>query len=92
MALTPSNMMPLGATAPDFCLPDTVSGKEVCLSDVRGEAATVVMFICNHCPFVKHIQGELVRAGPGVPCPWESRWSPSVPTMRSSIPRIHLKT
>ena len=67
MALTPSNMMPLGTTAPDFCLPDTVSGKEVCLSDVRGEAATVVMFICNHCPFVKHIQGELVRLGQEYP-------------------------
>lgn len=63
MALTPSNMMPLGTPAPEFCLPDTVSGKEVCLSDVRGEVATVVMFICNHCPFVKHIQDELARLG-----------------------------
>ena len=67
MALTPSNMMPLGTSAPDFCLPDTVSGKEVCLSDVRGEIATVVMFICNHCPFVKHIQDELVRLGQEYP-------------------------
>ncbi len=67
MALTPSNMMPLGTSAPDFCLPDTVSGKEVCLSDVRGEIATVVMFICNHCPFVKHVQDELVRLGQEYP-------------------------
>ena len=67
MALTPSNMMPLGTPAPDFCLPDTVSGKEVCLSEVRGEVATVVMFICNHCPFVKHIQDELVRLGQEYP-------------------------
>ena len=67
MALTPSNMMPLGTTAPDFCLPDTVSGEEVCLSDVRGKAATVVMFICNHCPFVKHIQDALVRLGQEYP-------------------------
>lgn len=67
MARTPSNMMPLGTPAPDFCLPDTVSGKEVRLSDVRGEVATVVMFICNHCPFVKHIQDELVRLGQEYP-------------------------
>ena len=67
MALTPSNMMPLGTPAPEFCLPDTVSGKEVCLSDARGEIATVVMFICNHCPFVKHIQDELVRLGQEYP-------------------------
>lgn len=67
MARTPSNMMPLGTPAPDFCLPDTVSGKEVCLSQARGEVATVVMFICNHCPFVKHIQGELVRLGQEYP-------------------------
>ncbi len=67
MARTPSNMMPLGTPAPEFCLPDTVSGKEVCLSDMRGEIATVVMFICNHCPFVKHIQDELVRLGQEYP-------------------------
>lgn len=67
MARTPSNMMPLGTSAPEFCLPDTVSGKEVCLSDVSGEIATVVMFICNHCPFVKHIQDELVRLGQEYP-------------------------
>lgn len=67
MALTPSNMMPLGTPAPEFCLPDTVSGQEVCLKDVRGEIATVVMFICNHCPFVKHIQDELVRLGQEYP-------------------------
>jgi len=54
-------MIPLGSLAPDFSLPDTVSGKDVSLSDIRSDAATVVMFICNHCPFVKHIQAELVR-------------------------------
>jgi len=61
MSMTPSNMIPLGSLAPDFSLPDTVSGKDVSLSDIRSDAATVVMFICNHCPFVKHIQAELVR-------------------------------
>ena len=63
MALTPSNMMPLGTVAPDFSLPDTISGRELCLQELRGEAATVIMFICNHCPFVKHIEAELVRIG-----------------------------
>ena len=61
MSLTPSNMMPLGKKAPDFELPDTVSGKQVRLADVAGDTATVVMFICNHCPYVLHIAGELVK-------------------------------
>jgi peroxiredoxin len=61
MALTPSNTFPNGTSAPDFCLPDTVSGKQVSLKDVRGEKGTVVMFICNHCPFVVHVNKELVR-------------------------------
>lgn len=55
MARTESNMLPLGTKAPDFELPDTISGKKLKLSDVYGEKATVVMFICNHCPFVRHI-------------------------------------
>lgn len=55
MARTESNMLPLGTKAPDFELLDTVSGKKLKLSDVYGDKATVVMFICNHCPFVKHI-------------------------------------
>lgn len=67
MALTPSKMMPLGTRAPDFCLPDTVSARELCLQDLRGEVATVIMFICNHCPFVKHVQSELVRLGEEYP-------------------------
>ncbi len=61
MALTESNMLPLGTKAPDFRLPDTVSGKELTFADVRGERGTVVMFICNHCPYVKHVNHELVR-------------------------------
>lgn len=59
MARTPSNMLPLGTKAPDFELPDTVSGKNISLSAVRGETATVIMFICNHCPFVKHVNTEI---------------------------------
>lgn len=61
MARTPTVQIPLGYTAPDFRLPDTVSGSERSLSELRGSVATVVMFICNHCPFVVHVQQELVR-------------------------------
>jgi len=54
-------MIPLGTTAPDFTLPDPVSGNTYALADLKGEKATVIMFICNHCPFVIHINDELVR-------------------------------
>jgi peroxiredoxin len=63
MAATPSNMVPLGAPAPDFTLPDTVSGRNVSLAGLRSDKATVIMFICNHCPFVKHVQHELAQLG-----------------------------
>ncbi len=61
MARTPSTMLPLGTQAPDFTLPDTVSGTDVSLREQRGEKGTLIMFICNHCPFVKHVNPELVR-------------------------------
>lgn len=61
MAATPSTMIPLGTQAPDFNLIDTVSGKMKSLSELKGERATVVMFICNHCPYVKHINRQLVK-------------------------------
>lgn len=61
MALTPSNMLPLGTKAPEFKLPDTVSGDELSLKEMRSEKATVIMFICNHCPYVKHVQKGLVE-------------------------------
>lgn len=59
MARTASNMLALGTPAPDFQLPDTVSGKLLSLQNVRGKKATVIMFICNHCPFVIHVQEQL---------------------------------
>jgi peroxiredoxin len=62
MARTPSTMLALGTKAPDFRLPDT-DGRTVALSDFAGRKALVVMFICNHCPFVKHVQSELARLG-----------------------------
>ena len=60
MALTESNMLPLGTTAPHFTLPDTVSGANKFLDDIKGAKGTVVIFSCNHCPFVVHINNELV--------------------------------
>ena len=59
MARTPSNMLPLGTQAPTFNLVDTVSGKNYSLEKLKGLHATVIMFICNHCPFVKHVNNEL---------------------------------
>lgn len=61
MAATPSTMLPLGTGAPPFNLPDTISGKMVSLDEQKSDQATVIMFICNHCPFVKHVQGQLVQ-------------------------------
>lgn len=61
MAQTPSTMVSLGTKAPNFSLPDTVSGKNLSLENLKSEKATVIMFICNHCPFVKHVNKELVR-------------------------------
>lgn len=61
MARTPSNMLPLGTVAPDFKLLDTITDKMMRRSDLQSTTATAIMFICNHCPFVKHVQHELVR-------------------------------
>ena len=61
MVLTPSNMLALGAKAPNFELLDTKSGKICSLKALKSSQATVIMFICNHCPYVKHIQTELIR-------------------------------
>jgi thiol-disulfide isomerase/thioredoxin len=61
MAATETLQIPLGFPAPDFNLPDTITDKMLSLKDVRGSKGTVVMFICNHCPYVKHVNAELVR-------------------------------
>lgn len=60
MARTPSNMIPLGTPAPGFTLPDAVSGCDTAFTDIVGEQATVVMIICNHCPYVLQIIAEVV--------------------------------
>lgn len=61
MANTPSNMIPLGTRAKDFALVDTVSDKVRSLQEMKGEMGTVILFICNHCPFVIHVNQELTR-------------------------------
>ena len=63
MARTASTMVTLGRSAPDFELPDTISGNSMTLNMLKGDKATLIMFICNHCPFVKHLNEELVRLG-----------------------------
>lgn len=63
MAMTPSNMLALGTTAPDFTLLDTVSDKKLNLQELKGEKGTLIMFICNHCPFVIHVNPELSKLG-----------------------------
>jgi len=63
MAQTASTMLELGTVAPDFALTDVVSGKTVHRDDFRGKRALLVMFICAHCPFVKHIEKELGKLG-----------------------------
>src|SRR5262245_40119428 len=60
MAATNSTMLPLGTKAPDFRLPDT-SGKTVSLSDLNDAPALVVIFMCNHCPYVKQIRPGLAQ-------------------------------
>ncbi len=62
MALTPSNMLPLGTKGPNFTLPDTISGRELSLyKKLRGEKGTLIIFSCNHCPFVIHVIEEIVN-------------------------------
>ncbi|MGB5037837.1 MAG: thioredoxin family protein [Blastocatellia bacterium] len=63
MARTESRMLTLGTKAPEFHLPDVVSGREVSLDTFKDQKGLLVLFICRHCPFVKHIQDELARIG-----------------------------
>src|SRR5512138_1578585 len=62
MASTPSTMLPLGTPLPPFRLPDAVTGRTIDAAELaRGKNGLLVAFICNHCPYVKHIRRELVR-------------------------------
>jgi peroxiredoxin len=61
MAFTESKMIDLGTLAPDFLLPNTTSDQHLSFSDIAGQNGTVVMFLCNHCPYVIHVNDELVQ-------------------------------
>ncbi|MEZ4853345.1 thioredoxin family protein [Flavobacterium sp.] len=61
MAQTPSNMLPIGTKAPKFNLPATNFNESFTFDTVKGKKGTVVVFICNHCPFVLHVIDEIVR-------------------------------
>ncbi|MFK7771995.1 MAG: thioredoxin family protein [Saprospiraceae bacterium] len=61
MALTESTMLALGTKAPDFNLPDTMSGKMMSFDDIKSGVGTVVIFSCNHCPYVLHVNEEMVN-------------------------------
>ncbi len=63
MVATPSTMLELGTPIPDFALRSAVDGSTVTPQDFAGKQALLVMFICNHCPFVKHVKDELTRLG-----------------------------
>lgn len=63
MTKTPSTMLELGTPAADFTLPDVVSGRTISLATFDADTALLVMFICRHCPYVKHVQQELARLG-----------------------------
>lgn len=63
MVKTASTMLALGTAAPEFQLPDVISGEIISLATFSGSKALLVMFICQHCPFVKHVQLELAKIG-----------------------------
>lgn len=63
MSLTPSHMLPLGTLAPPFKLSEVSSGQMISLDDFAGRDALLVMFICRHCPYVKHVEKELAELG-----------------------------
>ena len=61
MAKTNSYMLPLGTVAPNFKLPDTISGEQTLLSEVKGTKGTLIIFMCNHCPYVLHLLDKIIE-------------------------------
>ena len=61
MARTYSYMLPLGTEAPNFILPDTVSGEDISLSKIKGIKGTLIIFMCNHCPYVLHLLDKIIE-------------------------------
>ena len=85
MALTESTMLPLGSAAPAFALPEVISNNVIRLDDFRGTTkALLVMFICAHCPYVKHIEQALGAFGKIIKTPAQES-SPSAATTSRSI-------
>ncbi|HTZ88772.1 MAG TPA: thioredoxin family protein [Alloacidobacterium sp.] len=63
MARTESSMLPLGTTAPAFTLKDVTTQREISVQNARGPKGLLVMFVCRHCPYVKHIEKSLAQLG-----------------------------
>lgn len=63
MALTPSTMLALGTKAPGFSLPEVITGKRISPENFASKKGLLVMFICRHCPYVKHVEKELAKLG-----------------------------
>ena len=63
MSLTPTKPISLGFAAPHFSMPDAVTGNLISLKDIQGKKGTLVMFICNHCPYVIYVLDELIKLG-----------------------------
>ena len=61
MAKTNSYMLPLGTVAPNFKLPNTISGEETLLSEIKGTKGTLIIFMCNHCPYVLHLLDKIIE-------------------------------
>ena len=80
-------MLPLGTKAPDFSLPDA-SGKTVSLADFADAPALLVVFMCNHCPYVKHVAAGLAAVGQGLPAARRGRGGHQLERRRPPIPTI----
>lgn len=63
MSLTPTKQIELGFQMPNFSLPDTITGRIISNNEIKGEKGTLVMFICNHCPYVLHVIHQLIKIG-----------------------------
>ena len=83
MALTESTMLSLGTIAPDFALTDVISGKTIRRDDFRGQKGLLVLFICAHCPYVKHIEKSLGKLS----ADYDENRSASSPSARTTRPR-----
>ena len=84
MAKTSSTMLELGTVAPEFTLPEVLAGQMISSRDFEHKKALLVMFICRHCPYVKHVEQELARLGETTQTAKQRSWRSAV-TMRRNI-------